>query len=338
MIASSLRFSFGALALGPALLLAQSRESAPEPPVPVVEMRRASPGVAPTPGEQRLYQPGRTLVPPEDARQVVGAFGEAYAALGSPRLVIFVNRELVDTSAALRLTRRNEQVRETTTNTSSTHAAPAAGAAPTMQVNVAVIGALTPGATVGHQGPGETRGTTREVTADQTYEAGERTAPTLADRQTVRDLERLFGRPLRAGGARLADARVVAAMLNDRPLDDLLAAAQEPARKDREALSKVADAVVEILISTRTITLPGWSGNETRTVPDLQATLIRLADGAILAQAAATDVLGRDRDAGRIVRQYDVRDIAEATALALMEDLTLSTPVATAAPVENEVR
>jgi hypothetical protein len=330
MIASLFRFTLGALALGPTLVFAQTRDAAPEPPVPIVEAGGASPALVPTAGEQRLYQPGRTLVPPEDARQVVGAFAEAYAALGSPRLVIYVNRELVDTSAALRLTRRNELVRETTTNMSSTHAAPApaAGAVPATQVNVAVGGGLTPGATVGHTGPGETRGTTREVTADQSYEAGERAAPTLADRQTVRDLERLFGRPLRVGGARLADARVVASMLDDRPLDDLLAAAQEPARKDREALGKVADAVVEILISTRSITLPGWSGNETRTVPDLQATLIRLSDGAILAQAAATDVLGRDRDAGRIVRQYDVRDIAEATALALMEDLTLSAPPA----------
>lgn len=328
MIASLLRFTLGALALGPALVFAQTRDAAPESPVPIVEARRASPAMVPTAGEQRLYQPGRTLVPPEDARQVVGAFAEAYAALGSPRLIIYVNRELVDTSAALRLTRRHEQVRETTTNMSSTHAAPAAGAVPATQVNVAVGGMLAPGAAVAHPGPGETRGTTREVTADQSYEAGERVASTLADRQTVRDLERLFGRPLRAGGARLADARVVASMLDDRPLDDLLAAAQEPARKDREALGKVADAVVEILISTRSITLPGWSGNETRTVPDLQATLIRLSDGAILAQAAATDVLGRDRDAGRIVRQYDVRDIAEATALALMEDLTFSAPPA----------
>ena len=36
--------------------------------------------------------------------------------------------------------------------------------------------------------------------------------------------------------------------------------------------------------------------------------------------------MGRDRDAGRVVRVFDVSDIAEATALALMEDITVTNP------------
>jgi len=56
-------------------------------------------------------------------------------------------------------------------------------------------------------------------------------------------------------------------------------------------------------------------------VPDIQATAIRLKDAVILGQAAASDVLGKDAQAGRMVSTYDVRDITEATALALMEDM-----------------
>jgi hypothetical protein len=148
----------------------------------------------------------------------------------------------------------------------------------------------------------------------------------LADRQTVRDLERLFGRPLRAGGAVLVDQRVVASLLEDAPLDRFLTGADEAARKDRAALAASADAVLEILVSSRALTVPGLAEDRTYEVPDLQATLVRLADGAILAQASSTDVLGKDRYAGPIVRAFDVNDIAEATALALMEDFAVTAP------------
>ena len=43
------------------------------------------------------------------------------------------------------------------------------------------------------------------------------------------------------------------------------------------------------------------------------------------AQASATDVLGKDKVAGRVASKFEVSDIAEATALALMEDITLTT-------------
>jgi hypothetical protein len=41
----------------------------------------------------------------------------------------------------------------------------------------------------------------------------------------------------------------------------------------------------------------------------------------IVGQAAASDVLGKDLQAGRIIRQFGVADITEATALALMDDM-----------------
>jgi hypothetical protein len=145
------------------------------------------------------------------------------------------------------------------------------------------------------------------------------------DKQTVRDVERLFGRPLRAGGARLADQRVAASLLADKPLDHFTTATNEAARKDREALTKIADVVVEILVSSRMIKVVNISGDTYQDVPDIQATAIRLSDSAIIGQASATDVLGKDKVAGRVARQFDVRDISEATALALMEDITLTT-------------
>jgi hypothetical protein len=67
--------------------------------------------------------------------------------------------------------------------------------------------------------------------------------------------------------------------------------------------------------------VPGISGDQVVAVPDIQATAIRLKDAAILGQASASDVLGKDAQAGRTIQNFDVRDITEATALALMDDM-----------------
>jgi hypothetical protein len=56
-------------------------------------------------------------------------------------------------------------------------------------------------------------------------------------------------------------------------------------------------------------------------VPDIQMTAIRLKDAAILGQAAASDVIGKGEAAAQTATRFDVRDITEATALALMEDM-----------------
>lgn len=319
-----------------------SRE--PEPPVPVVDAvpeprpaPRQTIGTTPTASTgapettypaagQRLYTPGVTIIPAEQAAQIVEEFRAAYGRLEQPRMVIYVNRELVEDRDGLRLTGRKEHVETERDERSSTHAGAPTSAQPQTQVNVAVSGNAGDNTSTAY-GPGEVRGSRERVSADNTYERTDSAAPTLADRQTVRDVERLFGRPLRIAGAQVADQRVVASLIADRPLDELLASGgSEAARKDREALNRIADVVVEVLISTRSLTIPGYSGDETRTVPDIQATAIRLSDGAIIGQASATDVLGRDRDAGPIVRQFEVRDIAEATALALMDDISRTAP------------
>jgi hypothetical protein len=80
--------------------------------------------------------------------------------------------------------------------------------------------------------------------------------------------------------------------------------------------------VVEILISSRNITATELSGDRVYTIPDIQATAIRLADSAILGQSSSADLLGGDRNAARLARTFDVREITEATALALMEDMS----------------
>jgi hypothetical protein len=143
-------------------------------------------------------------------------------------------------------------------------------------------------------------------------------APRLADRQTVREVERLFGRAFRHAGAQLADQTVAESLLPATPGTHL---AEDKAVRERRALAEVADLAIEVLISSRALPVTEIGGDVTYTVPDIQATAIRLKDAAIVGQAAASDVLGRGARAGRIVRDFSLQDITEATALALMEDM-----------------
>ena len=102
---------------------------------------------------------------------------------------------------------------------------------------------------------------------------------------------------------------------------DIAGTADTPqSRKDHEALLKVADVVIEILISSKTVTVPAIADAQTIALPDIQATAIRLSDSKILGQATSADVTNRVPPSS--LAGYSVPEITEATALALMEDLT----------------
>lgn len=268
---------------------ASKSPSSETPPV----FRAATPPPPPDASAANIYDqkpiaPRPPLVTPQQAQAIIDKFKAAYSKMGSPRLLVYVNRQLVDENSGLKLIARTEKIDTTRMKTDGT----ATGDA------------------------GKKSGTTTEKTArENRYRMHERSEPALADRQTVRDVERLFGRPLRQAGASLADQQVATQLIADKPHS--LTAADDQARKDREALSKLADVAIEILISSRTVTVTEISGESTYTVPDIQATAIRLKDARIMGQASATDIQGKDP-------RHDVSEITEATALALMEDMLTS--------------
>jgi hypothetical protein len=281
--------------------------------------------------EQRLYGPGGALIPAEKANQVVDAFRAAYQKLGNPRVLFYVNRDLVDEHSGLKLTGRKEKTETTISDRKSAFEAdPNApkhegNGTPQTQVNVAVGGGSAGSASHDHApGKGSSESRTTQVTGENTYSGTDVSAPTLADKLTVREIEMLFGRPFRVAGAKLADQKVASSLIADKPIDHFTTATNEAARKDRDALAKVADVVIEVLVSSKTITATAVSGDRTLSVPDIQVTAIRLSDSAVIGQASSADVLGKDRTASRIATQYDAREITEATALALMEDMTLA--------------
>lgn len=258
-------------------LPAQSPSEPPPAPPPVAQAlpRPANPGLGAAQSSQRVYGPSAdTLIARPTADGIIEGFRKSYKTDGAPRVVIYVNRALIDTSSGLKLASRLEN----------------------FETNA---------------GAGKTTGT-------NSYRVKDAPAPALADQQTVREVERLFGRAFRHAGAQLADQVVAAALLPEKPGAHLVGAQAE---KDRQALANIADLAIEVLISSRQLTVPEVAGDVTYPVPDIQATAIRLKDAAIVGQAAASDILGRGAQAGRIVRDFSVQDITEATALALMEDM-----------------
>jgi hypothetical protein len=74
-----------------------------------------------------------------------------------------------------------------------------------------------------------------------------------------------------------------------------------------------------VLISSRNVTVPGMSGDRVYTVPEIQATAIRLKDSKVIGQASTSDIMGQSP--AYVARTFADQDIAEATALALMDDI-----------------
>jgi hypothetical protein len=249
----------GALILSASLPAQDPREVAPvPPPVAQAPVRAPSPEIPRSTQGQRVFPPSPdTLVSRQNAEGVLDGFRRTYQTDGAPRIVIYVNRALVEP-------------------------APVAAA------------------------------------GEKSVPPPARPAPALADQQTVREVERLFGRAFRHAGAQLSDQAIAATLLPAAPGAHLTG---DPAASQREALAKVADIAIEVLISSRSLVIPELGGDAMLNVPDIQATAIRLKDAAIVGQAAASDVIGRGAQAGRAVRRFSMQDITEATALALMEDM-----------------
>jgi hypothetical protein len=243
--------------------------------------------------EQKPLAGRPVLITPEQAQTIIDRFKAAYPKLGSPRFLIYVNRELVNEQSGMKLVRRQERI-ESVHQLAYTNAEPATNEPATVK-----------------------------SVEKNTYVTDTKSPPTLADKQLVRDVERLFGRPLRAAGAMLADQKVAAQMIADKPIAELIGTTDTPqARKDREALAKIADAVIEVLISSKTMTVPTITSSQDITVPDIQATVICLSDAKILGQTSSSEVTARVPPA--TLASYDVREITEATALALLEDMMLN--------------
>jgi len=146
----------------------------------------------------------------------------------------------------------------------------------------------------------------------------------LNDPQTLREIEQIFGHPLRQAGVTLValDAATPLAGL-ERSAGVGLRQSTEASRKALAALATVADVVVEVLLDARNVTVASASGNLVYTVPDIQATAIRASDAKVLGQSSTADIIGKNPTSA-MVQTYGPRPITEATVLALMDNVAVA--------------
>jgi len=128
------------------------------------------------------------------------------------------------------------------------------------------------------------------------------------------DIKQVFAKPLRVAGAALADQKTADALMAGKWLKAPNASGDAEAARDRDSLRKIADVGIEILIAPSDEVAKGNSTDKTVSIPEIQATAIRLEDARIIGQASTSNLQARER-------QFDVRDASEAVALLLMEDL-----------------
>jgi hypothetical protein len=192
----------------------------------------------------------------QQAQQIVEDFRAAYIKLGAPRINISVN-----------LPQGTFEVPQL----------PTVGVGGTPQIDPATGLPMPVG--VGGAAP---------AAAPRIFDTDE-----LSTRQTKREVELLFGRPLRLAGATLIDP----------------------------AQTNLPELTLEILLGEREITVPGINGTKTHTVPDIIVTATRAADGQVLGQATVLDLFPHQAAAARMLQRYNIQQLTEATALALMKDI-----------------
>ena len=193
----------------------------------------------PSQGAEASSDIGRSgLIPREQTQKTLNDFPEAYLKLGSPRLLVYVNREFFDVRG------------------------PSAGESPA--------------------------------------EAG--------------DIEQVFGKPLRVAGAALADQKSASVMMMGKWLKAPNPTDEAKVARDRDALRKIADVGIEILIAPSNAALQETSTGKKSSATEIQATAIRLEDAKIIGQASTANLQWD----GHL---FKLSDASEALALLLMQDL-----------------
>src|SRR5687768_11651174 len=65
--------------------------------------------------EQKPISGRPVLIAPEQAKGLIDRFKASYTKLGSPRMVLYVNRDLIDETSGVKLTERKERVQSNST-------------------------------------------------------------------------------------------------------------------------------------------------------------------------------------------------------------------------------
>ncbi len=150
------------------------------------------------------------------------------------------------------------------------------------------------------------------------------TKPTVADLNRKRDTEKLVQQLFANGGATLVDPNVGVPLLGSKPYQRIPAADNARSKKDRAAISQVADVVVEVTILARHVKVLSPSSEQILIVPDVTAEAYRVTDSALLGVGSTHDVIKERKLPEDTVMTINMEARTETTIVALMEDMKRS--------------
>jgi hypothetical protein len=155
------------------------------------------------------------------------------------------------------------------------------------------------------------------------FEIAEARRESASEKKLIRDVERLLGRELRRHGFKLVDQRTANQLIGGdfniltdrvrmRIMDD----------KEREVIKKLADFVLEVIISDSVVPDREVSGADSSfTIPEVRLTAIRIGDAQILGQFSSWDSISAQPKSS--LRTIGLNELVRVSALGLIEDMNL---------------
>jgi hypothetical protein len=257
-------------------------------------------------------------MPVADREGTVQAFRAAYAKLGRPRLLVFVNRELVRDRGEMLAAERTD--RSVKTKGDPVPLLPSS----TVQIGADNRAASSPAAVSGKGGEAQTSTGVSTRRAEPAHRP-----PAPISEQEAREFEEAFQEPFADAGARFVDqaaAELAQRLFRDPDPNFLTAPADDRERREVESLRKSADLAIQLLVRKKSVPILQPSGDDrAEERVSVTATAINLKDGAKLAQVSSDSLFGFNRRHGeRLERRYrevTSAEILEQVALAVMQRL-----------------
>lgn len=263
-------------------------------------------------------------LPITDYDGTVDAFRASYQRMGSPRILVYINRSLLTERGEMMETSHSDQSVKTKGDAvlpEANHAAVQVGAG-----NQATQSTSTPDVP-------KTSGKGGERLVSEFHSQRVNNASDLGTGQTTqydaRQIEETFQQPFFDAGAKLVDQKIAEVAFKKLPEAEpnfLTAPQTDKEREQVEALRQSADIVIEVLVRPKSVTLPQVSGKDSvETRLEVVATAIQLKEGLKLAQINSETLFGFNRRNGKAKEARAVRvtpaEIVEQTALAVMQRL-----------------
>jgi hypothetical protein len=267
--------------------------------------------------------PSDSILPIADAAEITAQFRTKYAEAKRPRLVLYINRDL--------LVERGELVDLVKIERSQQVKGDRVDEAPTANVQIGQNNNTTSGGTLlnpTNTGLGGEKKETAQISV-RDQPAINRGVSAISDYE-AREIEEVFADKFSAAGARWVDQKVATKLLktfgqvSDRMLTANLSNKEQ---QELDALKQSADIAIEILARKKRVTIPTPAGDTTEERLELTATAMDLRQpGLILGRVASNSLFGFNQRDGKMkerrAKKVTSAEIIDQVSLALMNRIS----------------